>query len=96
MDVYGRVARLLLDLAEAENGTLVIGEKLTQQDIASRVGASREMISRILKDLTAGGYISADRSESPSTRRRRGTGSGHDAVRLPGECEYFTQFERNA
>jgi CRP/FNR family cyclic AMP-dependent transcriptional regulator len=60
MDVYGRVARLLLDLAVPENGRLVIEEKLTQQDIASRVGASREMISRILKDLTAGGYVSID------------------------------------
>ena len=61
MDVYGRVARLLLDLAVKQNGRLVIDERLTQQDIASRVGASREMISRILKDLTAGGYISTDR-----------------------------------
>ncbi|MBI4203954.1 MAG: Crp/Fnr family transcriptional regulator [Betaproteobacteria bacterium] len=61
MDVYGRVARLLLELAVPENGRFVIGEKLTQQDIASRVGASREMISRILKDLTAGGYISVDK-----------------------------------
>jgi CRP/FNR family cyclic AMP-dependent transcriptional regulator len=60
MDVYGRVARLLLDLAVPENGRLVIEEKLTQQDIANRVGASREMISRILKDLTTGGYVSID------------------------------------
>jgi CRP/FNR family cyclic AMP-dependent transcriptional regulator len=61
MDVYGRVARMLLELAVEQNGSLVIEEKLTQQDIASRVGASREMISRIFKDLTAGGYISVDR-----------------------------------
>lgn len=60
MDVYGRVARLMLDLASQENGKLVIQEKLTQQDIASRVGASREMISKIFKDLAAGGYISID------------------------------------
>jgi CRP/FNR family cyclic AMP-dependent transcriptional regulator len=57
MDVYGRVARLLLDLAEEVNGRLVIAEKLTQKDIAQRVGASREMISRIFSDLTAGGYV---------------------------------------
>lgn len=63
MDVYGRVARLLLDLAEQEDGRLVIREKLTQQDIASRVGASREMISRILKDLTLGGYITVERRQ---------------------------------
>ena len=58
LDVYGRVARLLLDLAVDQDGKRVIPEKLTQQDIASRVGASREMVSLILKDLSAGGYIS--------------------------------------
>jgi CRP/FNR family cyclic AMP-dependent transcriptional regulator len=57
MDVYGRIARLLLELAEERNGKLVITERLTQRDIASRVGASREMVSLILKDLTAGGYL---------------------------------------
>jgi CRP/FNR family transcriptional regulator, cyclic AMP receptor protein len=57
MDVYGRVARLLLDLAEEVDGQLVIEEKLTQKDIAQRVGASREMISRIFSDLTEGGYV---------------------------------------
>jgi CRP/FNR family cyclic AMP-dependent transcriptional regulator len=57
MDVYGRVARLLLELAEEVDGRLVIGEKLTQKDIAQRVGSSREMISRIFSDLTAGGYV---------------------------------------
>jgi CRP/FNR family cyclic AMP-dependent transcriptional regulator len=57
MDVYGRVARLLLELAETREGRLVIDEPLTHRDIASRVGASREMISRIFSDLTAGGYV---------------------------------------
>jgi CRP/FNR family cyclic AMP-dependent transcriptional regulator len=61
MDVYGRVARLLLELAQEEGGRLVIREKLTQQDIASRVGASREMISKILKDLSIGGYITVEK-----------------------------------
>ena len=60
MDVYGRVARLLLELAEETDGQFVIGEKLTQKDIAQRVGASREMISRIFSDLTAGGYVRKD------------------------------------
>lgn len=60
MDVYGRVARLLLELAVNEDGRLVVPEKLTQQDIANRVGSSREMVSRIFKDLTIGGYISID------------------------------------
>jgi CRP/FNR family cyclic AMP-dependent transcriptional regulator len=58
MDVYGRVARLLLSLAvEQPDGRMVVPEKLTQQDIADRVGASRDMVSRIFKDLTAGGYV---------------------------------------
>ena len=60
LDVYGRVARLLLDMAIEENGKQVIKEHLTQQDMASRVGCSREMISRILKDLRVGGYIKLD------------------------------------
>lgn len=58
-DVYGRVANVLTDLAALQDdGTAKIIDKLTQQDIADRVGASREMVARILKDLTIGGYIS--------------------------------------
>jgi CRP/FNR family transcriptional regulator, cyclic AMP receptor protein len=57
LDVYGRIARLLLDLAVEEGGEMVIAEALTQQDIAERVGCSREMVSRIFTDLTSGGYI---------------------------------------
>jgi CRP/FNR family cyclic AMP-dependent transcriptional regulator len=57
MDVYGRIARLLLELAVERDGRLMISERLTQKDIASRIGASREMVSLILKDLTVGGYI---------------------------------------
>lgn len=57
-DVYGRLVKLLLSLAIERDGNLVVPEKLTQQDIAERVGASRDMISRLLKDLVAGGYLS--------------------------------------
>ena len=60
MDVYGRVARMLLELAVEKDGKMIIPERLTQKDIASRVGASREMINRILRDLTVGGYVSVD------------------------------------
>ncbi len=56
-DVYGRVARLLLDNAVEKDGMLVVGERLTQQEIAKRIGASREMVSRIVTDLREGGYI---------------------------------------
>jgi len=57
LDVYGRVARLLLELAEEKDGQLVISEPLTHKEIAARVGASREMISRIFSDLNDGGYL---------------------------------------
>jgi CRP/FNR family cyclic AMP-dependent transcriptional regulator len=56
-DVYGRLVKLLLALAVERDGKLVVPEKLTQQDIAERVGASRDMISRLMKDLVAGGYL---------------------------------------
>ncbi len=57
-DVYGRVAQVLTSMAVERNDKMYIDEKLTQQDIADRVGASREMVARILKDLTIGQYIS--------------------------------------
>ena len=60
LDVYGRVAHLLLDLAQERNGRLIIDQPFTQQELAQRVGCSREMISRIFKDLVAGGYIKLD------------------------------------
>ena len=60
LDVYGRVARILLESATLEGNTLVIKEKLSAQDIAYRIGSSREAASRILKDLTQGGYIRKD------------------------------------
>ncbi len=56
-DVYGRIAKLLRSLARDEEGVLVLPDKLTQQDIAERVGSSREMVSRIFKPLTEGGYV---------------------------------------
>jgi len=60
MDVYGRVARLLLEMSEEVGGKNVIKQRLTQRDIASMVGASREMVSRILRDLSVGGYITIE------------------------------------
>ncbi|MBK7356957.1 cyclic nucleotide-binding domain-containing protein [Propionivibrio sp.] len=57
MDVYGRVAKLLLDFSEKEHGIRVIRRKVTKQDMAKMVGASREMVSRVMKDLERSGYI---------------------------------------
>ncbi len=58
MDVYGRMARLLTDLAiEQDDGRWVINERLTHTDLANRIGASSKMVSRIMQDLKKGGYI---------------------------------------
>jgi CRP/FNR family transcriptional regulator, cyclic AMP receptor protein len=59
-DVYGRLARLFNILAPPGEGERVLPERLTQQEIADRVGASRDMISKLMKDLTAGGYLSVN------------------------------------
>ena len=58
-DVYGRMVRVFMELSDATTGEeRVVRPKLTQQDIADRVGSSREMVNRVIKDLTAGGYLS--------------------------------------
>ncbi|HEX5091078.1 MAG TPA: Crp/Fnr family transcriptional regulator [Burkholderiales bacterium] len=57
LDVYGRVARLLLDMAETVDGQRMVTKRLPKQDIAKMIGASREMVSRVMKDLQTGGYI---------------------------------------
>lgn len=57
LDVYGRVARLLLDQSEESEGRRVINRPMTKQDIAKMIGASREMVSRVMKDLQLQGLI---------------------------------------
>lgn len=57
MDVYGRVARLLLELSEDVGDETVVTRKLSKQDIARMIGASREMVSRVMKDLLQRGLI---------------------------------------
>jgi CRP-like cAMP-binding protein len=56
--VYGRVAKVLLDSAVPDDtGGLLIREKVSRQDIAKMVGASREMVSRVMKDFDEQGFI---------------------------------------
>ena len=57
LDVYGRVARVLLEFSTEVDGVKVIKGKLPRQDIAKMIGASREMVSRVMKDLETEGYI---------------------------------------
>lgn len=62
LDVYGRVARVLLNEAEErERGHIT--PRLTHQEIAEMVGSSREMVSRILGDLRKGGYIRVENKQ---------------------------------
>jgi CRP/FNR family cyclic AMP-dependent transcriptional regulator len=57
LDVYGRVARLLLDMSENVNGQRIVARRLTKQDIAKMIGASREAVSLVMKDLELNGYF---------------------------------------
>lgn len=58
LDVYGRVARALLELAvPGEEGTSLITGKVSRQDLAKTVGASREMVSRVMKDLEERDFV---------------------------------------
>lgn len=61
-NVYSRVIHLLTSLAvKDEAGQMLVGERLSQQDIADRVGSSRDMVNRIFKELVKGGYLEVDR-----------------------------------
>ena len=57
LDVYGRVARALLDMSDMVGEERVIRKKVSRQDLAKIVGASREMVSRAMKDLEARGMV---------------------------------------
>jgi CRP/FNR family transcriptional regulator, cyclic AMP receptor protein len=60
IDVYGRLVRLLNELASSKadgNGERPLKERLTHQQMSQHLACSREMVSRLLKDLETGGYI---------------------------------------
>lgn len=59
-DVYSRFVKFIDEHAVQQNGERQVPERLTQHDIAARIGGSREMVSRIVKDLCTGGYISVE------------------------------------
>lgn len=59
-DVFGRLHRLLESLAVAEDEHWIIEPRLTQQELANLVGASREMVNRIVRDLVIGGYVAIE------------------------------------
>jgi CRP/FNR family cyclic AMP-dependent transcriptional regulator len=59
-DVYGRIVKLILATSLEANGRLQT-EPLTHAEIGTRVGATREMVGRVLRDLTRGGYVKTER-----------------------------------
>ena len=61
VDVSGRVARLLIDLAQETGGKLVVVRAPAKQEIARMIGASREMVSRVIKELEQRALIRIDR-----------------------------------
>jgi CRP-like cAMP-binding protein len=74
MDVYGRVARALLEVAVVgANGNGVIRDKVSRQDLAKMVGASREMVSRVMKDLEERGFIETNPDGSMIVKDRLNT-----------------------
>jgi CRP/FNR family cyclic AMP-dependent transcriptional regulator len=71
MDVYGRVARALLEFASDDGaGNTVIRDKVSRQDLAKMVGASREMVSRVMKDLEERGFIETREDGSVLVKER--------------------------
>ncbi len=61
IDVYGRVARLIIDMAEEVDGKWIVPRAPAKQEIARMIGASREMVSRVVKDLQEKGLIRTDK-----------------------------------
>lgn len=61
VDVSGRVARLLMDMAQEVDGRLVVPRMPAKQEIARMIGASREMVSRVVKELEVRGLIRTER-----------------------------------
>ena len=70
LDVYGRVARTLLDMAEDQGELKIIRNKVSRQDLAKVVGASREMVSRVMKDLEERGMVETQENGSVIIKQR--------------------------
>jgi CRP/FNR family cyclic AMP-dependent transcriptional regulator len=68
-DVYARLVRLLINLARPKGELFFVEEKLTHQEIANMIGSSREVVSRMLKALSTGGYIAIDQKQISIKRR---------------------------
>ncbi len=58
---YERLSRLLMGMAKPYDDKMIIDERLTQQTIADRIGISREIVNRIMKELSVGGFITSQK-----------------------------------
>lgn len=74
IDVYGRVARLIIDLSEEIDGQWIVTRAPPKQEIAHMIGASREMVSRVVKDLQQKGLIRTEKRKifilDPAMKKR--------------------------
>jgi CRP/FNR family transcriptional regulator, cyclic AMP receptor protein len=66
-DVYARVVKLLVSRAVETDGKLVAD--LTHAEIGQRVGATREMVGRLLRDLARGRYLKSERGRITILRK---------------------------
>jgi CRP/FNR family transcriptional regulator, cyclic AMP receptor protein len=79
LDVMGRVARVFLDQAQEVDGVWVVPNAPLKEEIAKTVAATREMVSRVVKELEIRGLIRYEkrkvfllnREELPSARLHR-------------------------
>ena len=72
MNVYGRVANVLLESVQPNADNIrIIRDKISRQDIAKMVGASREMVSRVMKDFEEQGFIETRQDGSLLVKERR-------------------------
>jgi CRP/FNR family cyclic AMP-dependent transcriptional regulator len=68
LDVPGRISRMLLNAAD-EGGSEKIEKALTHQTIAHVIGASRETVSRAMREFQDSGWISTERRRIRITDR---------------------------
>ena len=68
LDVPGRIARVLVDAA-TEAGSELLDKPLTHQTIANVIGASRETVSRAMRDFVEAGWITTERRRIRLTDR---------------------------
>ena len=70
MDVYGRVRHLIETSPQINDGPEPqLAHRMSQREIAQRIGSSREMVSRVMKELELGGYVSVQNGQMTLKRK---------------------------